>query len=63
MQLENQSAIITGGASGMGAATARMLRQAGVKVALLDSNLSAAKEFATEIQAIAIECDVTNPIG
>lgn len=60
MQIKQMSAIITGGASGMGAATARMLTKQGAKVALLDLNKAAADNIATEIGAIAIQCDVTN---
>jgi len=60
MQIKNCAAIVTGGASGMGAATANMLRQAGAKVALLDLNFSLAEKTAKEIGAIAIACDVTS---
>ena len=38
MEIKNVAAIVTGGASGMGAATARMLAEAGAKVALFDIN-------------------------
>ncbi|TAK72563.1 MAG: SDR family NAD(P)-dependent oxidoreductase [Gammaproteobacteria bacterium] len=61
MQIKHGAAIITGGASGMGAATARRLGQLGAKVALLDLNQEAAKKLADEIQALAIHCDVTSP--
>lgn len=61
MLIENQVAIITGGASGLGAATARALSQAGASVALLDTNIAAAEKLAAEIQGIAIACDVTDP--
>lgn len=60
MELNNTSALITGGASGMGAATARLLSQSGVKVTLLDLNVDAAKKVAAEIKGQAILCDVTN---
>jgi NAD(P)-dependent dehydrogenase (short-subunit alcohol dehydrogenase family) len=60
MEMKNCAAIITGGASGMGAATARMLSQRGVKVALLDLNIEAAQKIATEVQGFAVKCDVTN---
>lgn len=59
MELKNISALITGGASGMGAATAIALSKAGAKVALLDLNIDAAEKLAKEIHGIAIECDVT----
>lgn len=59
MELKNYAAIITGGASGMGAATARLLSKDGVKVALFDLNKEAANKVAAEIGGIAVECDVT----
>lgn len=60
MEMNNQAAIITGGASGMGAATARMLASRGAKVALLDLNIDSAQNIANEIGGIAIKCDVTD---
>lgn len=60
MKLQNTGAIVTGGASGLGAATAKHLANAGVKVAILDLNLDLAKNIANEIGGIAINCDVTN---
>jgi len=60
MEINTFAAIVTGGASGMGAATARMLSKQGGKVALLDLNIDAAKTLAAEIKGIAIHCDVTN---
>lgn len=60
MKIENLSAIVTGGASGLGAETARHLAQAGVKVALLDVNMELAEAVAQEIGGIAISCDVSD---
>lgn len=60
MQIQHCSAIVTGGASGMGAATARMLSKQGASVALFDLNLEAATKVAAEIGGIAVQCDVTN---
>jgi NAD(P)-dependent dehydrogenase (short-subunit alcohol dehydrogenase family) len=60
MEIKNQAVIITGGASGMGAATAKMLSAAGAKVAILDLNLAAAQKLATEINGIAVACNVTD---
>lgn len=61
MEINNQkAAIISGGGSGLGAATARALAARGVKVALLDINPDAAQAVAAEIGGIAIRCDVTN---
>ena len=60
MDIAGHAAIVTGGGSGLGAATARMLAQAGVKVAVLDVNAKAAAEVAIDINGIAIACDVTD---
>jgi len=60
MDIAGHAAVVTGGASGLGAATARMLVQAGAKVALLDVNQKAAAEVAIDINGIAIACDVTD---
>jgi len=60
MDIKNCSAIVTGGASGMGAATARRLSAAGAKVAICDQNGEAATQLAQEIKGIALTCDVTN---
>lgn len=58
--LKGLTAIVTGGASGMGAVTARALAQQGCKVALWDMNLEAAQKLAAEIGGMAAQCDVTN---
>lgn len=60
MQAAGQAAIVTGGGSGLGAATARALVEAGARVALLDVNLEGASAMAREIGALAVECDVTD---
>jgi Dehydrogenases with different specificities (related to short-chain alcohol dehydrogenases) len=60
MEIKHCAAIVTGGASGMGAATARRLSRLGAKVALLDLNKDAADTIAAEIKGIAIQCDVTD---
>ena len=60
MDIKQCAAIVTGGASGMGEATARMLSAAGAKVALLDLNKEAADKVAADINGIALHCDVTN---
>jgi NAD(P)-dependent dehydrogenase (short-subunit alcohol dehydrogenase family) len=60
MDIKGHAAIVTGGASGLGAATARMLADAGAKVAIFDVNKKAAAEVAVSIDGIAIDCDVTN---
>lgn len=58
--LNNVAAIVTGAASGMGAATARALAGAGAKVALWDMNEEAAQELADEIGGLAVACNVTD---
>lgn len=60
MKLDGKAAIITGGGSGLGAATAARLSAAGVKVALLDVNLENAQEVARKCGGIAIRCDVSD---
>jgi NAD(P)-dependent dehydrogenase (short-subunit alcohol dehydrogenase family) len=60
MDPREQVALITGGASGLGAATAQVLAAAGAKVALLDVNEKAAAENAAKLGGMAVACDVTN---
>ncbi|MFI5014814.1 MAG: SDR family NAD(P)-dependent oxidoreductase [Hyphomicrobiales bacterium] len=61
MKLDNSiSAIVTGGASGLGEATARMLASHGAKVALLDMNGERGAKVAAEIKGVFAPCDVTN---
>ena len=60
MQVSGEVAIVTGGASGLGAATARALAAAGARVALLDMNVDAAAEVARDIDGLALACDVTS---
>ena len=59
MDIAGHAAVVTGGASGLGAATARMLAAAGAKVAIFDVNQKAAAEVAIDINGIAVTCDVT----
>ena len=60
MDVKGHAALVTGGGSGLGAATASALAAAGAKVALLDVNLDAAKAHAAKIGGIAIKCDVSD---
>jgi NAD(P)-dependent dehydrogenase (short-subunit alcohol dehydrogenase family) len=60
MEVKGQVAIVTGGASGLGAACARTLAAAGARVAILDVNDKAAAEVAIDINGIAIHCDVSD---
>ncbi|MEM1105176.1 MAG: SDR family NAD(P)-dependent oxidoreductase [Pseudomonadota bacterium] len=60
MQLDsNVSAVITGGASGLGAATARALAGHGVKVALFDLNAEKGEALASELGGVFCEVNVT----
>lgn len=63
MDISGHAAIVAGGASGLGAATARALAEAGGKVAVLDVNMDVARDTAAAIDGLAIECDVTSPDG
>ena len=60
MNIQGQAALVTGGGSGLGEATARELARLGAKVAILDVNLANAEKVAAEIGGIGIQCDVTN---
>jgi NAD(P)-dependent dehydrogenase (short-subunit alcohol dehydrogenase family) len=60
MNPQGQAALVTGGGSGLGAATAAKLVARGAMVAILDVNLDAAKAVAARIGGLAIACDVTD---
>ena len=60
MNIHAQSAIVTGGGSGLGAETARELARRGAKVAVLDINGEAAAAVAAEIGGVAARCDITD---
>ncbi|MBX6328140.1 MAG: SDR family NAD(P)-dependent oxidoreductase [Pseudolabrys sp.] len=60
MDIKGQSAIVTGGASGLGAACARTLAAAGARVAVFDINEKAAAAIASELKGIAVPCDVAD---
>ncbi|WP_029059783.1 SDR family NAD(P)-dependent oxidoreductase [Stappia stellulata] len=57
---EGISAVVTGGASGLGAATARRLAASGVKVTLFDMNVEAGEAVAREIGGAFVAVDVTS---
>ncbi len=63
MKVAGLTALITGGASGLGAGAARVLSAAGVRCALLDRNLDLARELAAELGGIALGCDVVGGAG
>jgi NAD(P)-dependent dehydrogenase (short-subunit alcohol dehydrogenase family) len=60
MRLDGQSAIVTGGASGLGAATAQRLAGAGCRVAVLDINGKAVEASAQRIGGLGVACDVAD---
>ncbi|MFQ5955655.1 MAG: SDR family NAD(P)-dependent oxidoreductase [Kiloniellales bacterium] len=60
MQVDGQAAIVTGGASGLGAETARRLARAGAKVALFDLDMDQGRRLGGDIGGLAIACDVAD---
>lgn len=58
MQIDGMAAIVTGGASGLGGATAVALAEAGAKVAIIDVNAAAAEKAASRIGGLGLACDV-----
>ncbi|WP_118179621.1 3-hydroxyacyl-CoA dehydrogenase [Paraburkholderia phosphatilytica] len=59
MEIRDNAFLITGGASGLGAATARMIVEHGGKVALADLNEAAGNALAKELGGVFVKCDVT----
>ena len=60
MKIAGQAALVTGGGSGLGEATARELARLGARVAVLDVNLDNARRVADDIGGLALQCDVTS---
>ena len=61
MRLEGQKALVTGGASGIGAATAARLAAEGADVVIGDLSADKGADLAAEIGAFSVELDVTDP--
>jgi NAD(P)-dependent dehydrogenase (short-subunit alcohol dehydrogenase family) len=60
MEIQNNVFIITGGASGLGAATAAMIVAAGGKVVLADVQVEAGEQLAAQLKGVFVKCDVTS---
>ena len=60
MRIEGASTLVAGGASGLGAATARRLAAGGARVTIADVNAEAGEALAAEIGASFVACDVTD---
>ncbi|WP_281016974.1 MULTISPECIES: 3-hydroxyacyl-CoA dehydrogenase [unclassified Minwuia] len=60
MNLKDMAAVITGGASGLGEATARELASAGAKVAILDLNEDQGQKMAKELGGVFAKCNVAD---
>jgi 2-hydroxycyclohexanecarboxyl-CoA dehydrogenase len=58
LRLAGRTALVTGGASGIGAATSRRLAAEGARVAVTDMNAAGARQVADEIDGAAFELDV-----
>lgn len=61
MDLNGKSVLVTGGASGIGAATARRLAGAGAQVTVVDRDEAGAREVAAAVGGFAVAADVTDP--
>lgn len=60
MDIQGKVFVVTGGASGLGAGTARMLVKNGAKVVIADLQDEAGKQIAAELNQKYVHCDVTN---
>jgi NAD(P)-dependent dehydrogenase (short-subunit alcohol dehydrogenase family) len=60
MDIQNVAAVVTGGASGLGAATARVLAAAGAKVAIFDMNAAQGEAVAAELGGVFCKVNVTS---
>ena len=65
MELRDRVVVVTGGASGLGEATTRMIVEAGGKVLIADVNADLGKRLESELGSVVrfAKCDVTSEIG
>ena len=63
MQLKDVAVLITGGGSGLGAATARAMAAKGAKIGVLDQSKENAEKVAAEVKGVALHADVTDEDG
>lgn len=61
MRIDGAAALVTGGASGLGAAAARRLAGQGARVAVLDLNAGGAEAVGRELGGVGLGCDVASP--
>jgi NAD(P)-dependent dehydrogenase (short-subunit alcohol dehydrogenase family) len=59
MKIEGHIALVSGGGSGLGAATARRLASLGARIAVVDRDLESAQDVASNIGGVAAQADVT----
>src|SRR5690242_21674137 len=60
MELNGTSALVSGGASGLGEATSRVLAAAGATVVIADLNADKGKQLADELKGVFVECNVAD---
>ena len=60
MEIKGSAALISGGASGLGEATARVLAAAGATVVIADLNADKGKTLADELKGVFVECNVAD---
>ena len=60
MQLKDVAVLITGGGSGLGAATARAMAAKGAKIGIIDQSKENAEKVAAEVKGVALHADVTD---
>ena len=61
MELAGTSAVVTGGASGIGAASARALTKRGARCVLIDLNDELGEALASELSGLYVKADVADP--